>query len=162
MNNSIYSQGLWKSLARSWLMRQFARRDCRCVPCASRSEGEPQPPACSGGASTTSVGTTKTLKVSCATGASQILVREHRGGFIESMSTIREIEPTKEAVARWVSIVQPVAMFRADTFEPIRRGVSVEDIRVEYYGWDERCNWDTWIILLDGIPFGFSNGPMKS
>lgn len=53
--------------------------------------------------------------------------RDHRGGLKESMETVREIEPTLDALAV-VLKVPPSA------------------ITVETYGYDERIDWHTFLV----------------
>ena len=36
--------------------------------------------------------------------------------------------------------------------------VQVCQVRVEWYAYDERIQWDTWIVLVDGKPAGFTDG----
>ena len=36
--------------------------------------------------------------------------------------------------------------------------VQVCQVRVEWYAYDERIQWDTWIVLVDGKPVGFTDG----
>lgn len=33
-------------------------------------------------------------------------------------------------------------------------------IRVEPYGYDKRINWDTYIVLVNDSPVGFTNSPL--
>lgn len=62
--------------------------------------------------------------------------RDHRGGLAESMETVREIEPTIDALAL-VLKVPPSA------------------ITVNPYGYDKRIEWDTYVVCIDGHAVGF-------
>jgi len=66
--------------------------------------------------------------------------RDHRGGLAESMETVREIAPTIDALA-------------------VILKVPPSSIRVDPYMWDHRINWDTHIVIVDGHPAGFTDGP---
>lgn len=82
-----------------------------------------------------------------------MLYRSHRGGLVESMQTIQEIEPTKPALLR---VLQ-------ETGEPLKFQTS--DIRVTYYGYDDRIKWDTYLVSVchnrEWCAVGYTNGPMK-
>lgn len=81
-------------------------------------------------------------------------IRAYRGGLAESMATVAEITPTKEAVAAHVS----AAMEGWPDSD-----VTPEMVRVEKYGVgvDYRIGWDTHIVLIEGSgPFGFTDGPL--
>lgn len=78
-------------------------------------------------------------------------VREHRGGFADSMATVAEIEPTKEALAKFIS-------------EREDRSVKTSHVKVSKYGFDNRIGWNTYIVESKeenewGV-FGFTDGPL--
>lgn len=67
-------------------------------------------------------------------------IRAHREMLEDSMKTMKEIEPTIEAIAQY---------FNA---EP-------ESITVEKYGtFDYRIGWDTYIVCVNGRAVGFTDG----
>lgn len=67
--------------------------------------------------------------------------RDHRGGLDESMQTMVDMPRDLESLATHL-------------------GVKSSSIRVEAYGgFDKRIGWDTYIVLVDGVPFGFTDGP---
>lgn len=64
--------------------------------------------------------------------------RDQRGGLKESMETVREIEPTIDALAVILK-VPPSA------------------ITVERYCYDKRINWDTYLVSVEGHAVGYCN-----
>jgi hypothetical protein len=70
----------------------------------------------------------------------KILVREHKGGYAESMETTKEIDATLDAVANYFE--RPV---KCITVEP-------------YSGIDRRNGWNTHIVCEYGAAIGFTNG----
>lgn len=77
-------------------------------------------------------------------------IRIHKGGLAESMKTVTEIEPTTEAIAEYLR----------SQWDSLGYGVYPENIRVEPYGFDERIEWNTYIVLLDGNGVAFTDGPI--
>lgn len=75
-----------------------------------------------------------------------IKFRFHRGGLEESMETIIEVKDLNEIV-KFLKAKEP--------------GAYVGFLSCKYYGFDDRINWDTWIVLDDGYPLGFSDGELK-
>jgi len=72
-------------------------------------------------------------------------IREHRGGFDESMATTVEIEPNLEAVARHVGVTDP------------------STVTLKKYGpvpVDPRNGWNTHVVKVNGLPWGFTDGPL--
>lgn len=84
------------------------------------------------------------------TAKTQIHIREHRGGYAESMSTSTLIDATAEALHEHV----------AASLE--RLGIQDGAVTIEKYGTrrDSRNGWDTHMVLLDGTPWGFTSGPL--
>lgn len=79
-------------------------------------------------------------------------IRLHRGGYDESMATIKQIQPTLEAVVGYVQTDLPVASIR-DGFGRVE---------VKPYGYDERNGWDTHVVMVHGYGvFAFTDGPPK-
>lgn len=74
--------------------------------------------------------------------------RQHRELLEESMATVVELEPTKEAIANhWNSISSHY--------------INQEDVNVEYYTYDNRIKWDTYIVTItNGGVLGFTNEPI--
>jgi len=71
--------------------------------------------------------------------------RKHRGGFRESMATIKEIPATLDAVAKYFEV-------------PARQ------IRVTPYSRDDRQGWEpaTWLVSGDNGVLGMVNEEIKS
>ena len=64
--------------------------------------------------------------------------RPQRGGLIESMAGVVNIDPTLESLARHLN-------------------VPVEDIECYFYGYDTRIRWDTFAVIVDGDIVGFTD-----
>lgn len=76
-----------------------------------------------------------------------ILYMDHRGGFIESMETVRIFEDFDELFRHLIS-----------QLSAIRIVVSKKDFDVSYYTMDQRNNWDTYIVTVkDYGVIGFCN-----
>lgn len=76
-------------------------------------------------------------------------IRTHRETLEDAMATEQEIEPNIESVR---------AYFTKGSFWPeLYKG----DIKVEPYGFDERINWNTHIVTVDGNAIGFTDGPLS-
>ena len=71
--------------------------------------------------------------------------RKHRGGFRESMATMKEIPATLDAVAKYFEV-------------PARQ------IRVTPYSRDDRQGWEsaTWLVSGDNGVLGMVNEEIKS
>lgn len=69
-------------------------------------------------------------------------VRPLRGSFREAMELVADVAPNAEAVQEWAGL----------------RG----RVEVSQYIFDDRNGWDTHIIVIDGKPCGFSDGPLVS
>ena len=70
-------------------------------------------------------------------------IRQHRGTLVDSMSTIIEIPNTKEAI-----------------FELVNKTIhcSIDSIQVKYYAYDDRIDWDCYIVSIDGFGvYGFTD-----
>jgi hypothetical protein len=75
-----------------------------------------------------------------------MLIREHRGGYQESMQTVAEISNSMNAVR--VYICEALSPF----------GFYTKEITIKPYRFDERNSWDTYIITVKGYGvFGFCN-----
>ena len=77
------------------------------------------------------------------------LYRPHRGGLDEAMAEVVEVSGRQELVDHlrkvWMSEVNE----------------SGSNVAVENYGSiDNRIGWDTHIVLVDGNPYGFTDGPI--
>jgi len=75
--------------------------------------------------------------------------RFHRGSLEESLQTVREVESLDDV--RELLIWQVVLSLLPEYFK----------LTCRYYTYDKRINWQTWVILNDGLPVGFSNGELK-
>ncbi len=77
-------------------------------------------------------------------------VRPHRRLLEEAMAEVQEIEPTRVALLKW-----------ADESFGDMQPPDLTGLQIEHYTFDERINWDTYIVHLPGWGvFGFTNGPL--
>lgn len=74
--------------------------------------------------------------------------RYHTGGLKESLATTIEIEPpTRESLAKALSITK-------------EEQVDPNTLLVEFYAYDDRIGWNTYIVTdKDGV-LGFTDGPL--
>ena len=70
--------------------------------------------------------------------------RKHRGGFAESMATMKEIPNTLDAVAEYFEV-------------PARQ------VHITFYGRDDRAGWEsiTWLVSGDNGVLGMINEEIK-
>lgn len=78
-----------------------------------------------------------------------ILVRRHIGGLQESMESAEKVDATNQAVADYFNRV--LWNFH----------VNAHDIQVEYYGYDDRIQWDTYVVMDKTGILGYTNGPLE-
>jgi len=74
--------------------------------------------------------------------------RQHRGGLDDSMGTVVEIAATREGLAGVISLATGCPR------------PNPGDIEVEFYAYDERIGWQTYIVTLKGEAVGFTDGPI--
>ena len=80
--------------------------------------------------------------------------REYRSLIEESMKTVVEIKPTRQALY--------AAIEKTFTPETKQYLPKMEDIIIKSYGMDMRIEWDTFIVLApDKGVLGFTDGPIK-
>lgn len=89
--------------------------------------------------------------------------RQHRGTLAAAMETVVELEPTKSAV---IAHAKKLALESGFFFtqEELDRELTLETVRVESYGLDQRIGWDTHLVCSTyvAIPIlGFTDGPVK-
>lgn len=74
-----------------------------------------------------------------------IKYREHRGSLEDSLDTSREFDTIKE-----------LFKFLINEMSQYCCHISIQDIKVEYYGFDERCNQELYVVSSEKIGvFGF-------
>lgn len=77
--------------------------------------------------------------------------REHRGGLKESMETMVEL---KDRAALLEYCIKALGDFRF-SFPP-------EALHIKPYSYDDRIDWDTHIVSIDGYGVvGFTDGPVN-
>ena len=70
--------------------------------------------------------------------------RDHRGGLVESMETVREMTDFAELKGHVTKIF------------------GEGKITVKHYCYDARINWDTYIVCHDGRGIGFTDSPVHT
>jgi len=76
-------------------------------------------------------------------------VREHRGGFEESMGSVVQIDGSLESLVN--EIGSKLGKWGIQ--------VTAEKIEIERYAYDSRNGWDTYIVSVLGYGvYGFSDG----
>jgi len=70
--------------------------------------------------------------------------REHRESLEDALKTVVEISPTREALLKYINKIY-------------NKNYTIEKLDVKYYIFDERINWDTCIVTVDGNTVGFTN-----
>lgn len=86
-------------------------------------------------------------------------IRAHRELLADAMETVGEIEPTKEAV--WRYLAWEKIDVGADEVVLFMNTYSPNDIEVKPYGYDSRIEWNTHIVTLNGDAVAFTDGPLK-
>lgn len=76
--------------------------------------------------------------------------REHRGTLDDSMMTCKEVKD-------FVALVKHLEKVWGEWSMPIEPSA----IKVEYYCYDSRIGWNTYIVTLQGHVVGFTNGPCE-
>jgi hypothetical protein len=78
------------------------------------------------------------------------LVREHRGGLDESMTTVRPVRDREHLI----EVIR-------ESLAPFGKIVESAQISVGPYCFDPRIEWDTYIIEIEGYGvWGMANGPI--
>jgi hypothetical protein len=75
-------------------------------------------------------------------------VRCHRGSLDEAMKTLATIDRTREALRAYLGEHSGIC------FPP---GFTLD---VKRYCFDERTGWDTYIVIADGFPVAWTDGPV--
>jgi hypothetical protein len=79
-------------------------------------------------------------------------VRPHRRLLDEAMAEVQEIEPTMDALRKWV-----------DASFGVMQPPDLSNLELQHYTYDARIEWDTWIITLPGFGvLGFTDGPLQA
>jgi hypothetical protein len=67
-------------------------------------------------------------------------VRQHRGGLAESMATVKEVEPTLEALTAHINVL----------FSDFGPTVTADQLKFRSQGMDTRIGWDTYLVAIEG------------
>lgn len=76
-------------------------------------------------------------------------IRMHRGSLSDSILTVADIAPDLPAVRAYLA----------------ERGIpdaATAVIEVEPYGYDERIDWDSHMVKVDGFPMAWTDGPLHA
>lgn len=80
-------------------------------------------------------------------------LRQHKGGYDESMATVVEIEPTKAAILQAILFAQLVRL---------PHPLTEDQIIVAPYVYDSRNGWNTHsVVIKDWGVYGFTDGPVR-
>lgn len=63
----------------------------------------------------------------------------------------------KESLGTTVEILDSTGLTKI-----IRDQFPSGEIVVTHYGYDNRCDWDCWIVTVDGATVGFADGPVEA
>ncbi len=78
-----------------------------------------------------------------------ITLREHRGGYLDSMETVVEIERSAKSILDYMQSKLSPYNFEINKWS------------MHKYVFDDRNNWDTYILMIEGYGvFGFTDGPI--
>lgn len=69
-----------------------------------------------------------------------IKYRQHSGGLKESMQEIVEIK-TKGDLVRIL----------LENYAPYITNITLDNVHIKPYGYDERIDWDTHVVTIDGV-----------
>lgn len=82
---------------------------------------------------------------------SMIKYRPHRGGLSESMEEVVEIA-TKDNLVKIL----------LKNYAPHITNITLDNVYIRPYGYDDRIDWDTHIVTIDGLgAVGFTNAMIK-
>lgn len=84
-------------------------------------------------------------------------IRAHRELLEDSIKTMKEIEPTRNAVYDYFLQQQDDHDLQMEFLDRYSRG----DIEVKPYHYDSRILWHTHIVTLKGNAIGFTDSPLK-
>jgi hypothetical protein len=82
-----------------------------------------------------------------------MLIRGMQGGFIESMASTKEIEPTLYAIIKHIHNVNEHSVFAIAE-------ITANDIVIEKSVYDSRNGWNTHTVILNGFPVAYINCPI--
>lgn len=86
--------------------------------------------------------------------AAVIEFRPVKRGLSESMEEKMSVH-TKEGLVRYL------AGYLSELFAPFNIEVTAEKLHINHYGYDDRIQWNTYIVKLDGFGVvGFTNGDL--
>jgi PHP family Zn ribbon phosphoesterase len=71
-------------------------------------------------------------------------IRPHRELLLDSMDEVEEISPTIRAISLYLT-------------KKYREKVSENSISIRHYCYDDRIQWDTFIVTMNGCAVAFTN-----
>ena len=84
---------------------------------------------------------------------SPVLYRPHRGSLADSMREMVEVNDLSQLVRHMRREVE--------RWYPGDELPTEENTKLEHYWYDDRIGWDTWMVLVKGQAWGFTNGPLE-
>jgi len=80
----------------------------------------------------------------------KILFRPYRGDLAEAMSHVKSIRNREDLLSLMRKELKP---YKVDVRDDL--------LKIAYYYHDDRMDWDTYIVTLEGYGiYGFTNGPL--
>ena len=80
-----------------------------------------------------------------------IKYREQRGSLSAAMETVKEFNTRKDLFDYIISNIIYGHL----------KSSTIKDLKIRKYCYDKRIHWDTYIVLLQDTPIGFTNGMLK-
>lgn len=95
--------------------------------------------------------TAKVISAKVEQKCNKIKFRPHRGDLVESMNEMIEVESKSELIDILRKELEKYGIFISD-----------EAVKIEPCGFDNRINWDTYVVTSDGcVVIGYTNGDLK-
>lgn len=82
-----------------------------------------------------------------------MLYRPHRGSLSAAMAELATVETRADLIQH---------MREESNWFPESERPTEQNTKIEYYCRDDRIGWDTWVVLVNGRPWGFINGNWES
>lgn len=83
-----------------------------------------------------------------------MLYRPHRRSLEAAMQDAVEFDGTKAGLVSVMTDHELMTWFPKDKLP------SVDNVSVEAYGFDDRIEWNTYLVTVSGSAWGFTNGPV--
>lgn len=81
-------------------------------------------------------------------------VRKHCGGLIEALATVRWVPATKKGLRDYFKEISKLLPYTDEQLDNIELKLYLDE-------GDSRIDWDkVYVVLIDGMPVGFTDGPL--